>query len=253
MALIDTHCHIQDDEYDYSLDSVLENAKNAGVEKMLCIGTDYRTSKLAVDLANKVSNVYAVVGIHPHETSKEQSSIENLVNNKKVIGIGEIGLDYYYMHSPKDVQTKLLKEQLKIALNYNLPVVFHVRESFDDFWDIYDHTIKLNHQLRGVIHSFTDNKTNLNKALSSGLYIGVNGISTFTKDNSQIEVFKSIPIDRILIETDSPYLTPAPFRGTINQPAYCKQIAEYWAKLLGVSLSEIEQNTTANAKKLFNI
>ena len=253
MALIDTHCHIQDDEYNYDIPAVLDRAKSAGVEKMICIGTDFRTSKLAVDLAEQYSQIYAVIGVHPHETNKEKNDIETLITNKKIVGIGEIGLDYFYLHSPKDIQIKLLKRQLKIAIKHKLPVVFHVRDAFLDFWEIYDEIIKPEDNFRAVLHSYTDDMYNLKEALKRGLFIGVNGISTFTKDNSQIEVFKSIPLDSLVIETDSPYLTPKPFRGTINEPAYCKQIAEFWADLLGRSIIEIEKSTTANANKLFNL
>lgn len=253
MAIIDTHCHIQDKEYGYNIPAVLKRAKEAGVEKMLCIGTDYRTSKLAVEIAEQYKNIYAIVGIHPHETSIEKNNIEDLLHNKKVVAIGEIGLDYYYMHSPKEVQKYFLKKQLEIALHNKLPVVFHVRDAFDDFWNIYDELISPNDNFSGEIHSFTDNMQNLREALKRGLYIGVNGISTFTKDQMQLEIFKSIPLDKLLLETDSPYLTPVPFRGTINQPAYCKVIAEFLANLLQKQVSEIEEFTTANATKLFNL
>lgn len=254
MSLIDTHCHIQDTEYGYNIPEVIKQAKEVGVEKMLCVGTDYRTSNLAVELAEKYENIYAIVGIHPHETSKENSvNIERLLDSKKVVAIGEIGLDYYYMHSPKDVQISSFRSQLEIALNKKYPVVFHVRNAFDDFWKIYDEMISPTHKFAGEIHSFTDNLLNLQKALKKGLFIGVNGIVTFAKDQKQLEVYKSIPLDRMLLETDSPYLTPQPFRGTINTPAYCKEIAVFLASLLKRRASEIEDFTTANATKLFNI
>jgi TatD DNase family protein len=253
MRIIDTHCHIQDDEYDFDIDSVLERALLAGVEKMICIGTDYRTSKLAVAMANKYDNIYAVIGIHPHESNKQNQDIESLIGSKKIVGVGEIGLDYFYMHSSKESQIASLKLQLEIASKYNLPVVFHVREAYEDFWPIYDEHVKKYPDFKGEIHSFTDNQDNLDEALRRGLYIGVNGISTFTKDEYQKKVFSSIPIDSLLLETDSPFLTPAPFRGKMNEPSYCMEIAIFWSNLLGVTLEELTEKTYSNATKLFKL
>lgn len=253
MRIIDTHCHIQDDEYKYNIDDVLMRAKESGVEKMICIGTDYRTSKLAVEIAEKYENIYAVIGVHPHESNKTNQDIESLIGSKKIVGIGEIGLDYFYMHSPKESQIANLKSQLELASANNLPVVFHVREAYEDFWPIYDEHVKKYPNFSGEIHSFTDNQKNLNEAIKRGLYIGVNGISTFTKDEEQKKVFSSVPIENLLLETDSPFLTPAPFRGKINEPSYCKEIAVFWSNLLEVTLEELTEKTYLNATKLFKL
>jgi TatD DNase family protein len=253
MRIIDTHCHIQDDEYKFNIEDVLMRAKESGVKKMICIGTDYRTSKLAVELAEKHENIYAVIGVHPHESNKQNQDIESLIGSKKIVGVGEIGLDYFYMHSSKESQIASLKLQLEIASKYNLPVVFHVREAYEDFWPIYDEHVEKYPDFKGEIHSFTDNQDNLDEALRRGLYIGVNGISTFTKDEYQKKVFSSIPIDSLLLETDSPFLTPAPFRGKMNEPSYCMEIAIFWSNLLGVTLEELTEKTYSNATKLFKL
>jgi TatD DNase family protein len=167
----------------------------------------------------------------------------------KIIGIGECGLDYFYGHSTKEDQEKALRYQIELALEYDLPLVFHVREAFDDFWPIFD-SYK---GIRGELHSYTDNSANLSKAIERGLYIGVNGIMTFTKNDWQLEVARTIPLDKILLETDSPFLTPAPLRGKVNEPAHVLKVAEFISDLRQIPLSELAQHTTTNARQLFSI
>lgn len=250
--LIDTHCHIHDNSYGFDISQVMNRAKDAGVEKVVCIGTSLSDSRLAIRCANQYNDIYAAVGVHPHDV-KDGFDIEPLLLENKVVAIGEIGLDYYYLNSPKELQKKALNHQLELALKHNLPVVFHVRDGFDDFWPIFDSVVSHKSGFKGVIHSFTDRQNNLDEALSRGLYVSVNGISTFTKDESQKQIFSSIPLENLLLETDSPFLTPVPFRGKVNEPAYVSIIAEYHAQLRGVSTSIIAEATTANAKKLFSI
>jgi len=247
--LFDTHCHIHESDYPLDVQETLARARAAGVRHILCIGTSQDSSERAAQLAESEVDVYSSIGVHPHDTKDGWSGIKMLANTKpkNLVAIGEIGLDYYYDNSPRDVQVTALKEQIQIALDHNLAVIFHVRGAFDDFWPIFDSFSGI----RGVLHSYTDNADNLQKALNRGLYIGLNGISTFSKDQSQLAVFRSIPIDRILLETDSPFLTPAPFRGKINEPAFVKNVAEFHANLRGISLEELTQATTANARALF--
>ena len=166
---------------------------------------------------------------------------------QKLVAIGEIGLDYFYTHSPRDIQIQALQEQIELALKYNLPIIFHVRDAFDDFWPIFDNF----HGIRGALHSFTDTPTNLEQGLKRGLCIGVNGISTFTKDPNQQKMFASIPLARLLLETDAPFLTPIPLRGKINEPAFVRHVAEFQATIRGISVEEIAAATTANAHALF--
>lgn len=216
---------------------------------MLVIGTSEQDSRQAVEFAASHDQAWAVVGVHPHDTKDGYADIGTLLAEKSeyIKGVGEIGLDYFYSHSPREVQIRALEQQLQWATNYNLPVSFHVREAFDDFWPIVDNF----RGVRGVLHSFTDTKEQLEQALSRGLHIGVNGISVFTKNDSQREMFDAIPLGRLLFETDAPFLTPPPYRGKVNEPAYVELIAQHHAQRRGISLKEIATATTANATALF--
>ncbi len=244
---VDTHCHIHESDYTLDPNEVIEAAQEKGVTKLICVGTSEVSSKQAIEFAATREGVFASVGVHPHDTKDGYEKIKSLADSKKVVAVGEIGLDYFYTNSPREVQIQALKDQIEVALAHDLPIIFHVREAFDDFWPIFDSYSSI----RGELHSFTDTKENLTKALERGLYIGVNGISTFTKDEAQQAMFDAIPLDKLLLETDAPFLTPAPLRGKINQPAYVRNVAEYHAKRRGISEAEIAQATTTNAHALF--
>lgn len=245
---VDTHCHIHESDYPLPVEEVLARAKAADVGVLICVGTGETSSGDAINFAEKNSGVYASVGVHPHDAKEGYDKIRILAgSSEKVIAIGEIGLDYFYTNSPKELQIKALKDQIQIALDCNLPIIFHVREAFDDFWPIFD-SFK---GICGVLHSFTDSKENLQKAIDRGLWIGVNGISTFTKDETQKAVFDSIPIGRLLLETDAPFLTPNQLRGKVNEPAFVKNIAEYHAARRGIPVRKIAKATTTNAHALF--
>ena len=259
IELIDTHAHIHEADY-VAPDDALTRARENGVTEVICIGTSKQSSREALAFADANEGVYATIGIHPHETKDGWTEIRELAATagEKLVGIGEIGLDYYYEHSSKETQIEALKEQLQVAVDYNLPVSFHVRDALDDFWPIFDSFhYSDGSNLRGVLHSFTDTQDNLNKALERGLYIGVNGISTFTKDPTQRAMFAAIPLERIVLETDAPWLTPSPFRGKINEPAFVRNIAQYYADTYraneGVNFVDIANTTTANARALFRI
>lgn len=248
--LIDTHCHIHEADFSLPIDEVMERAEEADVTKIICVGTSEESSQAAVAFAKDHIGAWASIGVHPHDSKDGYAAISTLADSSdKIIAIGEIGLDYFYTHSTKDVQLRALEDQIKVALKHDLPIIFHVRDAFDDFWPIFD----AHPGIRGVLHSFTDTKKNLDIALSKGLYIGVNGISTFTKDEVQKATFDSIPLDRLLFETDAPFLTPAPFRGKVNEPAFVRNVAEYHAKRRGISVDTIATATTANASKLFAV
>ena len=244
--LIDTHCHIHESNYPLDIGDVLTRARHHGVNQMICVGTSEQSSKEAVDFAGNHEHVYAAIGVHPHDT-KDGYSIEGLFGDPNVVAVGEIGLDYFYTHSPREVQVKALEAQIQMALDHNKPIIFHVREAFEDFWPIFDNFSGI----RGELHSFTDTKEQLEKALMRGLHIGINGISTFTKDEAQKEMFASIPVERLLLETDAPFLTPIPFRGKVNEPAFVRSVAEHHAKIRGLSLDELAAVTTTNATALF--
>ncbi|MAU33683.1 preprotein translocase [Candidatus Saccharibacteria bacterium] len=244
--LVDTHCHIHESSYPLDSAEVLSRLESAGVSAYVCVGTSLESSREAVDFCARHDRAFASVGVHPHDT-KDGYDIEELARQPGVIAIGEIGLDYYYTHSPKQTQLAALRAQLDVAVKYDLPVIFHVREAFDDFWPVFD---SYEGKIRGVLHSFTDTKDNLQKALDRGLYIGVNGISTFTKDEAQRQMFDAIPLDRLLFETDAPFLTPHPFRGKVNEPALVRNVAEYHAQRRQLSLEAIALQTTKNAQAL---
>jgi TatD DNase family protein len=248
MELIDTHCHIHDPQfYESDREAVFARARDAHV-KMICIGTSEQDSKEAVKFASKNNDVWAVVGVHPHDTKDGWKAIEILLkSHNDIVGIGEIGLDYFYDNSPREVQLRALEEQLQWASDYHLPVSFHVREAFDDFWPVLSNFSGI----RGVLHSFTDNKETLETALAKGLYIGVNGISTFARDKSSM--WDEIPLERFLLETDAPFLTPVPLRGKVNEPAFVRHVAEYHAKRRRVELEEFALTTSANATTLFQL
>lgn len=248
-TLVDTHCHIHEAEYLLPVDEVLQRARTNGVQQMLCIGTNETSSFEAVEFAAKHVNVFAIVGVHPHDAKDGYDTIAELVQHPRTVGIGEIGLDYFYTHSSRELQIRALEVQLQLASDNSLPVSFHVREAFGDFWPVIDNFPGI----RGVLHSFTDTIAELEKGLSRGLYVGVNGISTFTKDEGQKAMFMAIPLDRLLLETDAPFLTPVPFRGKVNEPGLVKEVALHYARMRGIAYDELARQTTANAKTLFDL
>lgn len=252
MLLVDTHCHIHDSEfYPENREQAYKQSLDAGVA-MVCVGTDVRSSNEAVGFAASHAWCYPIVGVHPHDThASDILAIADLLrrDDTAIIGIGEIGLDYYYNHSPKNVQRAALEAQIQLALDHKLPISFHIREAFDDFWPIFDNF----KGIRGVMHSFTDNAANLQKGLERGLYVGVNGICTFTKDAVQRDLLTSVPLDRLLLETDAPFLTPAPLRGKMNIPAYVGSVAEFQAHARKLSLETLARATTTNAEVLFGV
>lgn len=247
---IDTHCHIHELDYKGE-EEALARARDAGITSVICVGTSEESSVEAVRFADVHKDVFASVGVHPHDAKDGWSKVKNLlkIGSKKIVAVGEIGLDYHYNHSPTEIQIKAFEEQLQMAVDYDLPVIFHVREAFDDFWPIFDNF----KNIKGELHSYTDSIQNLEQGLKRGLYIGINGISTFTKDDQQKEMFDAIPLQSMLLETDAPFLTPSPFRGKINEPAFVREVAQYHANRRDISLEEIAQKTTANARKLFSI
>lgn len=253
LQFADSHCHIHFDEYDYDLVDTLEESRQAGVNRILAVSTDVATSIESIEFAKKHEDVWALVGVHPHEAKKALSGdigkLADIIEDNRgyIHGIGECGLDYYYEHSPRRQQIEVLEYQLEFAVKYNLPVSFHVREAYDDFWPIFEKY----KGVKGVLHSFTDSQENLEKALGYGLYIGVNGIITFSREEKMLESIKRAPLERILLETDAPYLTPKPFRGKINKPQYVRLVAEFLANLRGINLEEVAEVTTNNVKELF--
>jgi TatD DNase family protein len=255
VELTDTHCHIQFPDYKLPVDQVIEAATEAGVTRLLCVGCSLNDSLQGIQLANKYPKIWATIGLHPHEAkdyvnnAAARQKFTALADEPRVVGIGECGLDYFYEHSSKSDQRKILEFQIELALTQQLPLVFHVREAFDDFWKVFDSYSNI----KGVVHSFTGDRSELDQILNRGLYIGLNGIVTFTKNASQIEVIKDIPLSHLVLETDAPFLTPTPYRGTINEPKFISVIAGFLAELRHESPSQIAEITTRNALKLFSL
>lgn len=259
---VDTHCHIHEANYP-DAGEALVRARKSGVEKVVCVGTDTVTSREAAEFAQNHEKVWASVGVHPHDTKDGWDTISELLKqhgnrvlreiqggervDSKIIAIGEIGLDYFYTHSLRQTQIAAFEAQLQMAVDTHLPVIFHVREAFDDFWPIFRNFPGIT----GVLHSFTDSVENMQKAVSEELFIGVNGISTFAKDKQ--EMWQAIPLEKMLLETDAPFLTPVPYRGKVNEPAFVRNVAEYHANARGVELEHLARATSANASTLFSI
>lgn len=237
--LIDTHCHLHDREFfsEEQAEEMLKRASKKGVKKVICIGTNPEDSLAACDFAASHDNVYWTYGVHPSE-----ESTKNLFKkDQRLVAIGEVGLDYHYDGYNREAQIKLFEEMLQLAKDNNLPVSFHVREAFDDFFAVMANFP----EIKGVVHSFSDSKKNLRRILdNTDFYIGVNGLATYS-------TLPTPPLERIVLETDAPFLTPAPFRGKINECGYIKEIAEWLSNKLDISFDQVEKETTKNAKKLF--
>jgi TatD DNase family protein len=255
MEFVDTHCHLQFEGYDDNREAVYNQALSSKVTRMVCVGTTLADSHQAIDYAQAKDGVWATVGVHPHEAENflndpaKKSKLSSLLAQPKVVAIGELGLDFYKNYSPKEVQEKAVRLQIEAGLLTDLPFVFHVRDAWSDFWRIFDEYPNLH----GVVHSFSSGTKQLDAALSRGLYIGLNGIMTFTKDEAQLEAARQVPLDKLLLETDAPFLTPAAFRGQICEPRHVVATAEFLANLRHEPLDRLAKNSTNNALKLFNL
>ena len=258
--LVDTHAHIHFDNYKDDLDIIFENARSNGVKKIITVGTDDLSSKSALEFCYsqhpKSLEIYGSAGLHPHDTDNSDeklSTIKDIVveggYGDKLVAVGECGLDYFKNHSSKRSQFKALEFQIELAIEQNLPLIFHVRDAWEDFFEV----LKNYRGIRGVVHSFTGSPREVEKAVEQGLYFGLNGIMTFTREPFQLEACKAIPYDRLLLETDCPFLSPAPKRGKQNEPANLIYIAKFLAKLLGISKTDLEEMTTSNAITLFGL
>ncbi|CAN5406695.1 TatD family hydrolase [soil metagenome] len=270
--LFDTHCHIQSIGQNIgerstrelwtkadglTIDTVVSQANQAGVQQMICVGCELPDSKLAIECAANRDGLYASIGIHPHEAQHyagQKGLLDEfaaLAKQPKVVAVGETGLDYFYEHSPKQAQIVILKFQIELAIQHDLAMIFHVREAFNDFWPIFESYPA--GSIRGVIHSFTDSAENMKRAIDHGLYIGVNGIATFAKEEEKTVMYRTIPLDSLLLETDSPFLTPSPYRGSINEPKHIRTIAEFLETIRGHGQQKLAEATTKNAKALFRV
>ena len=249
MILIDTHTHIYYDDYSGRMDDVIQAAADNGVKKIISVGVDLATSEECIKLSEKYPSVYAACGYHPHEAAKAPRGylyeLEEFYAHTKVVAVGEIGLDYHYNFSEPRDQKKVYREQLEMASSLDLPAVVHCRQSDDD---ILAGILQSGHSY-GVIHCFASDLDFANSILKTGFCISFTGIITFVKELE--EVVKTIPLDKMMVETDSPYLSPKPHRGKKNEPAYVMHVAEKIANLKEISLEEVANTTTETAYNLF--
>lgn len=249
--MIDTHVHLNDEAYKDNLDEIIKEANNNRINKLIVIGYDYNSSIKAVEIAQKYENIYAMVGLHPSnvidETDKDLNWLIKLLKNKKVIGIGEIGIDLYWTKDNKDLQIEFFKKQLQLSLEYNLPISIHTRDAIELTYQILSEN-----NYKGIIHCFSGSLEMANKFIKLGYYLGIGGVVTFKNTNLK-EVVKNISLNSIVTETDSPYLTPVPFRGKVNKPEYIKLIVQEIANIKNVSIEDVEKQIDFNVYNLLGI
>ena len=247
--LIDTHAHIYYEDFAQRIEEVIQSASDNGVEKIITVGVDLKSSEECIKLAEKFPSVFATCGYHPHEAVKAPKryiyELENMAAHPKVVAIGEMGLDYHYNFSDPKIQQKVYREQLELAVALQLPAVVHCRNSDDDILQGINESACEN----GVIHCFASNVEFAEKILETGFHISFTGMITFVKELE--EVVKEIPLEKMMVETDSPYLSPKPFRRKQNQPKNVLHVAEKIAELKEISLEEVAESTTETAHHLF--
>ncbi|MGR3766402.1 TatD family hydrolase [Rossellomorea sp. NS-SX7] len=253
--LFDTHVHLNAEQYNEDLEEVLSRAKEAGVGRMVVVGFDRPTIERAMELVERYDFLYASVGWHPVDAidmkEEDLAWIEELSSHPKVVALGEMGLDYHWDKSPKDVQKEVFRKQIHLAKKVKLPIIIHNREATQDIVDILREEGA--EEVGGIMHCFSGSPEIAQECVDMNFYISLGGPVTFKNAKKPKEVAQEIPMEKLLIETDCPYLAPHPNRGKRNEPAYVKLVAEQIAELKGISLEEVEKITTENANKLFNI
>lgn len=250
--MIDTHSHINFDEYKENFEEFIINLKNKEIEKVIIPGVEPSTFNEIINLCEKYEMLYGAIGIHPSEfqsyNDKAKEEIKKLLQHNKIVALGEIGLDYHYGADTKEEQKIVFRKQLEIAQETQVPVIIHDREAHEDAYNIISE-----YKLKDVIfHCFSGTKEYAKKCIDKGYYIAIGGVVTFKNAKDLKETAKTIPLDRILLETDAPYLTPVPYRGKINSPEYLIYIAKEIAMLKNIDPEEVKEQTTINARKIFN-
>jgi TatD DNase family protein len=260
MTLIDTHAHLDFSQFDVDRSAVIERARAAGVEVIVNVGADVASSRAAVKLAQEYDMVYAAVGMHPHDASKLDGAalaeLRELARQPKVVAIGEIGLDFYRDLSPRDVQRRAFQAQLAWAAKLAKPVVIHDRDAHDEVLSILaDWAAGLQHSALsgrvGILHTFSGDLAMAERAIELGFYVSFSGPVTYKNARQLPDIVRSLPLDRLLVETDCPFLAPHPYRGKRNEPAYVRLVAERIAALRGMALDHVAKVTTANARRLY--
>lgn len=251
--MIDTHTHINCIE-EISVEDIIKNALDNGVEKLIVPAAYPTDIEVVKELAQKYENVYGLLGVHPSEVKGWNDDlidkIKEYSRSSKIVGIGEIGLDYYWDKSFNDLQKEVFIKQIKLANELNFPISVHDREAHKDTFDI---LTEYNKNSAVVMHCFSGSVEFMKECVKQGWYIAIGGVVTFKKAIKMKEVAKEVPLDKLLLETDAPYLTPVPYRGKTNQPAYVKYVAEEIASIRGISFEEVDEITTQNAKKVFSL
>ena len=251
--MIDSHCHLDHEPLLSDLDNVIQRSKDIGIEKLLTISTSLESFSRVKEIVNKDEMIFGTIGIHPHETNKEKVNSELIVKcineNKKIIGIGETGLDFYYKNSDKKNQLDSFRIHIEASLKTNRPLIIHSREAEKDTFNILNEF--KNEKLKILMHCFTGSQKFSEKLLSFNTFFSASGIITFKNSNDLQNTFKSLPLDRILIETDSPFLAPVPNRGKKNEPSFIEFTASKLAEIKGLEKNEIKKITTENFNKLF--
>lgn len=255
MNFIDTHVHLNADQYDEDLQDVIERAREKGVQKMVVIGFDTKTIERAISIAEADPDIYAVVGWHPVDaiecTEEDLQWIEKLAKHEKVVGIGETGLDYYWDKSPKEVQQEVFRKQIRLAQRVKLPLIIHNRDATGDVMRILEEEEA--HLTGGIMHCFGGSVETARQAIDMNFMISLGGPVTFKNAKTPKEVATEVPLEHLLIETDAPYLAPHPFRGKRNEPSYVPLVAEEIARLKELPVEEVARVTTENAEKFFGI
>jgi TatD DNase family protein len=255
--LIDSHAHIQGKEYTGEAAALIARARDAGVGTIIAVGGagDMSSNEAAVSLAASFPDVFATVGMHPHDAKdvdeEDMNTLQRLAASPKVVAVGETGLDYHYLHSPHGIQRRVFSRFIQLARETRLPLVVHEREAAPDAAELLSQ--EGGGILRGVIHCFTSDYTAAQRYLDLGFFLSFTGIITFKNADVLREVVRRVPLERMLVETDSPYLTPVPHRGKRNEPAYVRLVAEALAQIKNTSFEEVATVTTANARALFHL
>lgn len=254
MLLVDTHCHLDDEKFDDDREAAYGRAMDAGVDFLVDVGSDLSSSRAALEFAQTHARAYAACGVHPHEAKDAPQDyleqLEGLLKQDKVVALGEIGLDYYYDYSPRETQKHVMLEQMALALRVDKPAIFHIRDAHGDMAALFAAQKKLP---RGVIHCFSGSAQMAQQYVKWGFYISFAGPLTFKKAPQLCAAAQSVPMDRLLIETDSPYLSPEPLRGRRNEPKNVQFVCEKLAQLKGVSAEEMAWVTHQNARAIYGV
>ena len=250
--IFDTHAHYDDSRFEEDRDELLCSLNDKGVSHIVNCGCDLKSSLTTLSLAQKHDFIYAAIGVHAHEaeeaTESDLEEIERLYNNKKVVAVGEIGLDYHYDFSPRERQLEVFERQLILANKLDLPVIVHDREAHEDTMNLLK-----KHRPKGVVHCFSGSAEMAKEIVNLGMHIGIGGAVTFKNAKKPVEVVEYLPLDRLLLETDAPYMTPVPFRGQRCDSAHIAYTAEKIAEIKGIDVQELIDICNGNAKRLFNI